>query len=504
MATRDIQEMLEGMLNDEQTAEVLHLLSVSPEKLTAFRQHMALRGSIEQDARLGGLNDDEDDAVWAAVLGATGGLVTGGAAVGASGWLAKATAFVVTGLAGFFIGTTIDGNLSSNNSESEPTLAQHSTTEQILETSPQTTPSLSSVASERIDTVVQTVIEYRDRIKYKYIEREPSSNEQLAATEQSRNRTTSETTQTSTTTVSSSQQGHSIAQAQTPPTTLNRYGISQDAIAALQHLALNTDVVTPNAKKTSDGITDKTVQANNTLPIREVKSADANDSFAEPLDPNNPNLELDANRSPNKEEVPELEKTSSLLSLMRDGFEVGYNERLGRITPPPTVRDESEPNFGGRSIDLTWRALNGRTGLGARLIYGTFSTVKLSEQVWDGLRVADTLLVPSLESSQEFNVEVFANYRLPLFNDRFALSLEGSFGLSSTRLKVGGDLSALYLITDWLGAQGGIGYGGYRYTTQQERESALENYENAAITDDFIDSYSGTMLEGRYGLFFRF
>ena len=40
MEKPEIQELLEGMLNDEQTAEVLHRMSVSPEKLTEFRQHI--------------------------------------------------------------------------------------------------------------------------------------------------------------------------------------------------------------------------------------------------------------------------------------------------------------------------------------------------------------------------------------------------------------------------------------------------------------------------------
>ena len=51
MEKPEIQELLEGMLNDEQTAEVLHRMSVSPEKLTEFRQHMALRGEMARDAR---------------------------------------------------------------------------------------------------------------------------------------------------------------------------------------------------------------------------------------------------------------------------------------------------------------------------------------------------------------------------------------------------------------------------------------------------------------------
>lgn len=188
---------------------------------------------------------------------------------------------------------------------------------------------------------------------------------------------------------------------------------------------------------------------------------------------------------------------------MQNGFEVGYNERLGRITALPRTQGESNPNYNGRAIELTGRMLNGRVGLGARLIYGSFSTVTLTEEI-QNIGFADTLLVPSLQSTSEFDMEVFANYRIPLFTERFALGLEGTLGLSSSRLRASGNVLATYLITNQVGVQGGVGYGLYRYTTQQIRESRLDQYENASITDDFIDFYEGTQIEGRYGLFFRF
>jgi len=130
--------------------------------------------------------------------------------------------------------------------------------------------------------------------------------------------------------------------------------------------------------------------------------------------------------------------------------------------------------------------------------------VRLEEETWSGLSLADTILVPSLESATEFSLEVFADWRIPVASERFALGLEGSFGLSSARLTATGDLSAMYLITPNIGAQIGVGYGGYRYTTQQLREQALDRFYNSGVTSDFNDSYSGTLLEGRYGLFYKF
>ena len=494
--------MLEGMLNDEQTAEVLHRLSVSPEKLSAFRQHMALRGAFEADVREGELSAEEDDAVWAAVLGATGGLVTGGTAVGASGWLAKAAAFVVTGLAGFFIGTAVDGTLLT--SEDEPVLAEN--TQQVQagssDISPlqQTSPALQSIVQgtlPRVDTVVQTVVKYRDRVEYKYIER-PAGDEGLQEIAAENSTNTSSTTATRI-------PDNNGTDNETPTTTLpsssghNRYpnlGISRDALAALQGMNRNTAAAQENQIATDMAASEQTSPdpIRNTIPSAEKSPVDPNKELAIPT----------ANRSSTDpdETLPE-EREASALSLMRNGFEIGYSERFGRITALPKVRDEGEPSYGGRALELTGRMLEGKVGLGARLIYGSFATVTLKEEI-QNIGVADIVLIPTLESTPEFNVEVFAGYRIPLFGERLALGLEGSFGLSSSRFKVGGDVLATWLITRQIGIQGGIGYGAYRYTTQQKREGTLSQYENVSISDEFIDFYEGSIIEGRYGLFYKF
>ncbi|MCB0713200.1 MAG: hypothetical protein KDD67_12790 [Ignavibacteriae bacterium] len=484
MATQDIQEMLEGMLNDEQTAEVLHRLSVSPEKLTAFRQHMALRGAFEEDARIGELNDEEDDAVWAAVLGATGGLVTGGTAVGASGWLAKAAAFLVTGLAGFFIGTAVDGTLFT--SEDNPAVSENVTqvdkSEAVTATMPSSSPEVLAAATPRVDTVIQTVVQYRDRIKYKYVER-PSVAEssEILASEAQPTAAELPTAPSNKVESLSSTTDPSTSESSSPA-----IGISQEALAALQKL------------DSHDGVK---VHTPITTPADDISPA----TNVPPTQSTDPNEVLRSERSTSSEsdDPPSLDKSSSAITLMQNGFEVGYNERLGRITALPRTQGESNPNYNGRAIELTGRMLNGRVGLGARLIYGSFSTVTLTEEI-QNIGFADTLLVPSLQSTSEFDMEVFANYRIPLFTERFALGLEGTLGLSSSRLRASGNVLATYLITNQVGVQGGVGYGLYRYTTQQIRESRLDQYENASITDDFIDFYEGTQIEGRYGLFFRF
>ncbi len=192
------------------------------------------------------------------------------------------------------------------------------------------------------------------------------------------------------------------------------------------------------------------------------------------------------------------------LSLLKDGFEIGYAERIGRVAPAPIVLGESDPSFDARSLDLTWRSLGGRAGLGVRLSYGTFSEVGYSPTINYDLGLSDTIYVQSLENSNELNLHVLANYRIPLLgSEQLALGVEGSAGFSSTRFTVGGDLSMIYLINDWLGAQVGAGYGYYSYTTQKARELLIELHENAGIASGLPVDLQGTMFEGRYGLFFR-
>ena len=62
MITHDIQDLLDGALSDQQASELLHVLSVSPEKLSAFRQHIALQTAFEHDKSASVLTAAEDAA----------------------------------------------------------------------------------------------------------------------------------------------------------------------------------------------------------------------------------------------------------------------------------------------------------------------------------------------------------------------------------------------------------------------------------------------------------
>lgn len=469
--TQDIQEMLEGLLNDEQTAELLHRLSVSPEKLTAFRQHMALQGAFDRDGRASEMTEDEDNAVWAALLGATGGVVTGGASAGASGWLAKAAAFVATGIAGFFIGTVVDQSGNDAATPNAPVAEQAAPAPQ------------SPTVITRVDTVIRTVIqpriEYRDRIMYKPAPTSPEAS--IAQTQESR-------TDASVDTEASSLVGKSGTHSPSP----TGIGISAAARKSLADLAtaqFNAAIAESSERNTQNAV----------APVENQAGAvykDPNAVLNSSSDATIAKSDLDTENPRNK--------PSPTVSLVRNGWEIAYNERLGRVAPAPEGLVDADPDFGGRAIDLSYRLLEGRIGFGVRLMYGSFSRVTLQEEKWFDLGVEETKFNPSLGTERGFGTELFLNYRIPLFSDRLALGAEIVGGALVTQSKVGGDLSLLYLITDRIGAQVGAGYSMYWYNTRELREEALRRFENTGTTSGLNEVYQGTMLEGRYGLFYRF
>ena len=506
----EIQEMLEGMLNDEQTAEVLHRMSVSPEKLTEFRQHMALRGEMARDARSERLSEEEDNRIWAAVLGATGGLVTGGTAVGSGimSWLGRGAALLVTGIAGFFIGSAVNDGGNTSSTTTSPSAAVEQNAEADRSALPEGTLAATgeadaAAAADRVDTLylTRTVVEprlvYRDREKIVYRERESLRPEALAETspqtEANDNGTAESTAIPDESTTAAASTTPDFGSFEPSP----RYRSSNPFIPTELLGTAPVRVSVPSTESSAaDGTTDPSSVAS--------RDSDRTTDQAAPssIDPNsliNGNL---AERSPKSEDATLVDVPT--LSLMQNRIEIGYAERLGRVAPAPEVQGRSEPDFDARSIDITARQFGGRMGFGIRLLYGAFSEISYERELNFDLGIVDTLYVETLGSSEEFNPQFFVNYRIPLGSERLALGLEVSSGLSSRRFTLGGDATLIYLITDWLGAQAGVGLGSYWYTTDGARASLLEENNNAGITRGLPDNVQGTMVEGRYGLFYRF
>src|SRR5688500_6264327 len=120
MITDEIQELLDGGLGDERTAELLHSLSVSPEKRAAFQQHLGLRAAIQRDRLASTLTGAEDAALWASIAG-TSTVPHAVAATSARMWLTRGAALLATGIACYLLGTTTidDTTIASSNARAD-------------------------------------------------------------------------------------------------------------------------------------------------------------------------------------------------------------------------------------------------------------------------------------------------------------------------------------------------------------------------------------------------
>ncbi|MBC8145550.1 MAG: hypothetical protein H7X80_08180 [bacterium] len=68
----DLHDLIDGELPDEQAAEVLHLLSVDPEKRSAFRQQMNLQRGLFRNERFKSLSSLEEGEMLDRVMRTAG------------------------------------------------------------------------------------------------------------------------------------------------------------------------------------------------------------------------------------------------------------------------------------------------------------------------------------------------------------------------------------------------------------------------------------------------
>jgi len=460
MSSNDIQELLDGGLPDEASAELLHKLSISPEHRVAFQQHLALRGAFERDRAESVMQQDEDAMVWAGIVG---GVPPAAAPVaGGLGLWRMAAAF--SAIAALLVGSYVIGRNSTD------------TARVVLDNRPLTLPAVTAlfgaVQGER-NSVVKVSTEsaaglenagavaprtiWRDRIVYRdrFIERNRGAN--LAG----------------------------------------RDGGTAEGINAANPLAASRSSSAAPSLAMLSGFQPIDVAA--LSPTTPAASVPVGRSSAVALAVQRTGLDPLA-----------LASTSSMAEsnppLLRDGFEASYTERVGRLGALPQA-NVSDPTYTTRSLGLGYRFADGALGLGARIGNGTFPTVALepTQRVRrEGAQSRiDTLYVPTLEARHENTVELFVNYRLALL-DRLALGVEGAFNKSTRHSRVGADLTAFWFLTDRIGLQGGIGVGRYSYDLSGSRESLLEQGENVGVSDAALDKYEGTVIEGRYGVLVQF
>jgi hypothetical protein len=471
MITNDIQELLDGTLTDERMAEMLHTLSVSPEKRAAFRQHMALRGTMERDRTASALTSIEDAAIWGGIASAVQAPVTvpaGTAAVShLAGWMGRAAALVIVGVAGYLLGTNQTTNIFNDGVAQPAVVASANTAGAQKQPQSNSAPGNTAIA--------QSVPEPAFASSTGNEKGELSESQKLSHP--------------------------SLAHARTP-----RGGQVQTSSQLSDTHVQQPDTRTQQPESPNQQLESaKTVEQNNPSVSEPLVQA-TNPVLAEPEPdklettvPNDPALRQ------HPEQPVELMKPP-VSSLYTSGLEVAFSERIGRITPIPTNLNEIDPDYSNRSIDVSYRVptslfgTNGSVGIGGRVTYGTFATVNLQSTLSIN---EEEIFGPVLEAKKGLALEFFANYRQPL-TSWLALGVEGSYTGGSDYEKAGGDLFILGFVTDRIGIQAGGGYSQYWYNLADKREKIFSTHPNAGISRDAQDYYQGGLIQFRYGLLYRF
>lgn len=97
----DLHELIDGELPDEQAAELLHLLSVDPEKRSAFRQQMNLQRNLYRNERFKSLSAFEEGEMLDRVMRTAGDTTGGSGRFARRGVVMLALGFLVGSGAGY-------------------------------------------------------------------------------------------------------------------------------------------------------------------------------------------------------------------------------------------------------------------------------------------------------------------------------------------------------------------------------------------------------------------
>ena len=461
MITDEIQELLDGGLGDERTAELLHTLSVSPEKRTAFRQYLGMRAEMQRDRLESALSAGEDTAMWSAITGSAA-LPPVATAATRRSWIARGAALLAAGTIGYLLGTTtIIAPTEASLAERRGRAAQHVEGPR----SRFVPPAASQTEAPRAAAATAPRVEYRDRIVYRdrvvYRDR-IVYRDRAAATV--------------------------AANTDTP------LDVASQSPASIEIAPLERQPVTPPALDAQSTSTPNpaVIESEGPLPY-DTSSRPAANAIAD----NRPATRI--NGSDGQAIAAMMSEPTSPIDM--GGWEATYAERVGILAPAPVSGSNADPGFSYRLLGLTYWLDGGRFGFGARAGYGSFSTVELERR--ESATGVGPEIAGTVRSTERIWMEGLATWRHPITND-LAIAIEGTFGGSSHHMKVSGDVVATYFVTDFLGLHGGAGLGRYWYSIAGERDRLLEDTPTGGVTSDTRSNYEGVMFEGRYGVFVRF
>lgn len=508
MISNSIQELFDGTLNDEQTAELLHSLSVSPEKRLDFRRHMALQGAMQRDRAASALTSEEDDAIWGALAGLGATSTVGGAAANYAGGFARILSFVLVGVAGYLLGSNTFTDFFGDGGSTAGV--------------PPAGGATAASASKSADGASSPA----------------AGNNAIAAGTPDATGTgaVNRGTGNSTPAASADNRAGAIASGQTPQVVYKEKivfrdrpeGVSRNGtedIASRKNAESRTDLAPQSSLPPASNLGNEwnttstppserpAINGSGTIPSQQQKSDSGNNgaqASATPSErPINPALAL--RRSDENQKSPMEEKAVN--ALWSNGLEISYGEYMGILSGAIATDDASktDPHYYSRHFDVTYRFNDGQFGLGARLGYGTFSRVSFykdfitRENVNGEVSRIDPIYRVRVQPEKQALLEFLVNYRLPVM-ENLGVGLEASWGQSPVHTEAGGSLIVHWLLTNNIGLQAGGGINKYWYSyIGEERAQLLKDAANgASISDKVLDSYTGTAFEGRYGIFYHF
>ncbi|MDB5035747.1 MAG: hypothetical protein JWQ98_2988 [Chlorobi bacterium] len=503
MINDTIQELFEGSLADEQSAELFHVLSVSPERRVDFNAYMALMAAMQRDRAANALTSDEDSEIWGILGGLGAATITTSAGSAIWSWLAKGAAVIAVGVIGYILGTTFTSNKTVTGGNSIVTSGSKTVTQA---TPPSVTPNAGTPTNARSSAGT------------------PANGTSSAGSRAPG--AISGPAVTSPAPIASATSSSRIA----TPKVLYRDRIvyrdsapitsAADAAARRSLFAGNTSSRSSssmnggNSGKQSNGNGGDGTTANTTQPATQNSANGNTPAHSTAID--STNLKTSASASPIKPEdamanmsernIPSPQMMTT--ALRRNGIEIGLNERTGAQILR-AKGDEAAPIFSTHHLNISYHFGEGRFGLGARLGYGTFPVMTLSSSITfrkntDGnIKIAETLYSAHPQLRTQAFTEFFTNYRIP-FGNSLALCAEAAYGTSTSITKAGGDISLLWFLTERVGVQMGGGISHYWYSLDDDVTLKLNAASNGTSFADNVKAGAGTIFELRYGMLFHF
>ncbi len=474
MITSDIQELFDGVLGDEQAAELFHALSVSPERRADFGRHVALQGAMQADRFDNRLTSDEDMAIWGTIAG-LGVAGTTTATSSAAAWAPKVVMFVLAGVVGYILGTTSFGDIFSGGSSSTAAggAADKRLAPFVVVPIPAAQPS-APTAGPAAATPISAATASRAP---KLFTSADGGTRPSATRNGARDLNDND--------------GRS-----TPADGTNRPIDPANGTQQSDGNALNNGTAPSAPTETSpkaNGSANTNAPAT-PPPSEDAKAKNTNDAAASippmGIDPQ----QLLANSS-NGNALP-LEDDAPVSALTSDGLELGYGHSVGFLREGTAASGLIYSNL---HVDVSYRMAGGSVGVGTRLGLGNFQMLAPPPESTTGD------VSPVLNAQQLFLMEAFMNYRLVL-GTKVALSLEGSIGSNFGNLmQTGGGAGLVYFISDRIGIQGGLGVSRYWYNVDEaDLKSRLTTEDASVKLDRFRSRGNGTNFAGNLGAFFHF